>query len=129
MRMLGVVIADDEARNCRLIDALVDWPGMGLEVAAVVHNGIEAYEAVEREKPDILITDIRMPGFSGLDLIERVKKLQPELELIIISGYAHFEYAQQAIRLGVGYYLLKPINKSELNSTLAKLKERIAKRP
>lgn len=128
MRMLRVVIADDEERICRLIEALVDWPAMGLEVAAVVHNGIEAYEAVEREKPDILITDIRMPGFSGLDLIEKVKQLQPDLELIIISGYAHFEYAQQAIRLGVGYYLLKPINKSELNSTLAKLKERIARR-
>lgn len=126
--MQKVVIADDEERICRLIEALVDWKGIGLELEAVAHNGIEACETVSRTKPDILITDIRMPGCSGLALIEQVKKSLPELEIIIISGYAHFEYAQQAIKFGVGDYLLKPVNKAELNSTLEKLKNRIISR-
>ena len=123
--MLKVVIADDEERICRLIEALVDWRSLGMEVAAAAHNGLEALEFAERFRPDILITDIRMPGCSGLELIEKVKKSMPELEIIIISGYAHFEYAKSAIQFGVGEYLLKPINKAELTMTLERLRTKI----
>lgn len=123
--MQKVIIADDEERICRLIEALVDWNALELKVVAVAHNGPEAAEYVERLHPDILITDIRMPGCSGLELIEKVKKQQPELEIIIISGYAHFEYAKSAINFGVGEYLLKPINKEELTITLERLKAKI----
>lgn len=128
MGLQKVVIADDEERICRLIEALIDWKGLGLELAGTAHNGIEACEIADRVRPDILITDIRMPGCSGLELISRVKQTLPELEIIIISGYAHFEYAQQAIKFGVGDYLLKPISKAELHSTLQKLSGRIRKR-
>ena len=126
--MQKVMIADDEERICRLIEALVDWEKVGMEVVAIAHNGLEAAQMVKEERPDILITDIRMPGCSGLELIERVKKNIPELEIIIISGYAHFEYAKSAIKYGVGEYLLKPINKEELNSTLERLRAKIESR-
>ena len=128
MEKLKVVIADDEERICRLIEVLIDWENLGMEIAGVARNGIEAYEAVQQHRPDILITDIRMPGMSGLELIEKVKGSCPQIEIIVISGYAHFEYAQQAIRFGVGHYLLKPINKAELTETLVKLRERIGQR-
>lgn len=128
MRNLKVVIADDEIRICQLIQALINWEDMGMEIAGTANNGIDACNVIEKVRPDILITDIRMPGCSGLELIEKVKKKNPELEIIIISGYAHFEYAQQAIRYGVGYYLLKPINKIELTGILEKLKTRISER-
>lgn len=128
MNILKVVIADDEERICKLIQALINWDALGMEIVGVVHNGLDACEVVEKLQPDILITDIRMPGCSGLELIERVKKTVPELEIIIISGYAHFEYAQQAIKFGVGYYLLKPISKVELTAILEKLKDRIGQR-
>lgn len=126
--MLKVVIADDEDRICQLICALVDWKAMDMEIAGIAHNGLEAWEMVKAEKPQIMITDIRMPGYSGLELIENVKQSAPDLEIIIISGYAHFEYAQTAIKYGVGDYLLKPINKSELNMTLIKLKQKLEER-
>lgn len=126
--MLKVVIADDEERICRLIEALADWQALSMEVVGTAHNGLEACEIVRTACPDILITDIRMPGCSGLELIERVKKSAAQLEIIIISGYAHFEYAQQAIKFGVGDYLLKPISRSELTATLEKLRERILQR-
>ena len=119
--MLKVVIADDEARVCSLIRMLIDWDELGLKLCGTASNGLEALELVRERHPDILITDIRMPGCHGLELIERAKQENPQLEIIIISGYAHFEYAQSAIRHGVGDYLLKPINKQELMSTLAKL--------
>ena len=122
--MLKVIIADDEERVCRLIQALVDWEGLGMEVAGIAHNGLEAVELVRKIRPDILITDIRMPGCSGLELIEQVKKRVEKLEILIISGHAQFEYAQSAIKFGVGDYLLKPIDKEVLHATLLKLKER-----
>ena len=114
MEILKVVIADDEVRICQLIQALIDWDSLGMKVVGIAHNGEDACEMVQQTQPDILITDIRMPGCSGLELVKRVKELDSALEVIIISGYAHFEYAQQAISYGVGHYLLKPVNKGEL---------------
>ncbi|MCD7736604.1 MAG: response regulator [Lachnospiraceae bacterium] len=126
--MIKVVIADDEVRICQLIDALVDWKKQDMEVVGTAHNGLEALDMVRTLQPDILITDIRMPGCSGLELVGQAKERVPELEIIIVSGYAHFEYAQQAIRYGVGDYLLKPVNKAEMTMTLEKLKLRILQR-
>lgn len=126
--MLKVIIADDEEHICRLIRALVDWDALQMEIVGTASNGIEASELAAELQPDIMITDIRMPGCDGLELIQRVKESNPQLEIVIISGYAHFSYAQTAIKYGVGDYLLKPINKNELIQTLQKLSEKIMTR-
>lgn len=122
--MLRVIIADDEKLICRLVQALADWDALGMEVCQTAENGLEALELIREESPDILITDIRMPGCDGLELIARAKELKPELEIVIISGYAHFEYAQSAMKYGVGDYLLKPIKQEELMETLRKMRKR-----
>jgi len=122
--MLKVLIADDEARVCRLVQILVDWEALGMTVTGTASNGLEAIDLIQAAKPDILITDIRMPGCDGLELIEKAKKLSPDLDIILISGYAQFEYAQTAMRYGVAGYLLKPIKKDELADTLEKLGEK-----
>ncbi len=126
--MLKVVIADDEEHICRLIHALVDWEALQMEVMGFAANGLEAIELIEKWKPDLLITDIRMPGCDGIELIKRVNALNPMIEIIIISGHAEFSYAQAAMRYSVGNYLLKPINKTELNQTLIKLGDKIRER-
>ena len=126
--MLKVVIADDEVRVCRLIQKLVDWNALGMEVAGTASNGFEALDLVTALSPDILITDIRMPGCDGLELIEKAKQVSPNLEIALISGYAQFEYAQTAMRFDVGGYLLKPINKDALMSTLEKLGKKCRER-
>lgn len=126
--MLRVVVADDEDRVCQLILMLADWDSLGMEVVGTAGNGLEALELVERLHPDILVTDIRMPGCHGLDLIQRAKARFPQLEIVIISGYAHFEFAQTAIKYGVGDYLLKPIKREELMATLEKLGQRCLQR-
>ncbi len=123
--MLKVIIADDEERICKLVHALVDWESLSMEVVATAHNGLETLELVRKYPVDILITDIRMPGMSGLDVIRELREERPGMEIIIISGYAHFEYAKTAISYGVGNYLLKPINKTELVSTLEKVRDGI----
>ena len=120
--MIKVVIADDEDRVCKLIQALINWEKMELELVGTASNGNAALDLIKEKHPDILITDIRMPGCNGLELIEQARAINPELHMIIISGYAHFEYAQTAIKYGVGDYLLKPINQKELMDTLEEMK-------
>lgn len=122
--MLKVIIADDEIKVCNLIYQLVDWESMGLEVAAIINDGISAFDLIKEIEPDIVITDIRMPGYDGIELIRRTKEILPNVFFIIISGYNQFEYAQNAIRYGVENYLLKPIKKIELINTLAKIIEK-----
>lgn len=119
---MKVIIADDEDKICQLIYKLVDWEQLDMQVKAVVHNGIEALEAIQKYRPDIVITDIRMPGYDGLEMIRRAKEICRDMDIIIISGYSHFEYAQNAIRYGVKDYLLKPIKKAEITDTLIRIK-------
>ncbi len=126
--MLKVIIADDEPRICKLVQVLADWDSLNMEVVGTAENGFEALDLIKTAHPDILITDIRMPGCDGMELIRQAKALCANLEVVIISGYAHFEYAQNAIQYGVGNYLLKPIRREELMDTLRKMKERILKR-
>jgi len=126
--MIKVILADDELKVCKLIEFLVDWDSMDMEIVDIVHNGIDAIEAVRKHKPDIIITDIKMPGCDGLEMIEHSKKIAPDLEYIVISGYKQFEYAQMAIQFGVSNYLLKPIDQEELIHTLQKVKEQYLNR-
>lgn len=126
--MLHVVIADDENRICRLIRMLGHWEQLGMQVDGMASNGPEAIDLLTKNHADILITDIRMPGISGLELIAHARSLNPELRFIVISGYADFSYAQEAISLGVSGYLLKPVNEQELNDTLGKIASEIGTR-
>ncbi len=125
--MLKVLIADDERKVCQLIEKLIDWQALDMQVTATAENGIEALERIKEHHPDIVITDIRMPGYDGLDLIRLGQEINPRMEFIIISGYRHFEYAQTAIRYGVNAYILKPIKKDELTGTLKKLGSKFQK--
>ena len=120
-RKISVVIADDEERICRLITALGEWEALGMEVIGTAANGPEALKLLSEKPTDILITDIRMPGLTGIELIEQARELSPAIRFVIISGYAEFTYAQQAIHFGVEDYLLKPINKNQLNETLQRI--------
>lgn len=119
--MLRVIIVDDENMICQLILRLVDWQSHQIEVAGVAHNGEEALSLAQKKNPDIIITDIRIPVFDGLELIDRVQQAGLHARFIVISGYRHFEYAHSALRYGVTDYLLKPINADELNHALDKL--------
>ena len=123
--MVKLVIADDEERVCRLILALGNWEELGIQVVGTASNGVQALDLIRREKTDILITDIRMPGLNGLELIEKVREISKDIKIMIISGYANFEYAQNALKQGVSDYILKPINKDALNESLAKMVKQI----
>lgn len=126
--MYNVIIVEDEVRVSKLIIKLIDWDGLGLSLAGVSYDGITAYEMIEKVRPEIVITDIRLPGMSGVDLIEHISKEEdPKPKFIIISGYKEFEYAQRAVKYDVEDYLIKPINKAELNAALSKTVDKLSK--
>lgn len=122
-----VLIVDDEFRIGMLIRKLIKWEEIGLECVNVVDNGEAAYNIILSEKPDIVITDIKMPKVNGLDLIRMIKEKDEPVKFIVISGYKEFEYAHKALQYGVSDYLLKPIKEEELNKVLKRIQEELIK--
>lgn len=96
---------------------------MNIEVIGVCKNGIEAYNMILDEYPDIVMTDIKMPGLSGLELISRLAETDISVEFIILSGFGEFEYAKEAMKYGVKHYLLKPCNESQIIEVIQQVSE------
>lgn len=116
--MYKVVIVDDEKWIIEGLKTGVDWNKYGFEVVGDAENGIKALEVLENCKPDLVFTDIRMPGFNGLELIKKAKEKLPESLFVILSGYAEFAYAQKAISYGIFDYCLKPFEIDDINELL-----------
>lgn len=117
--MLSIVIADDETGIIELCKMLIEYPNAS--VIGEAHNGLELLDKIAELRPNTVITDISMPGMTGLELIETAQKSYPNINFIVMSGFTDFEYVQSALRFGVWDYLLKPLQKAELNHILKKL--------
>lgn len=113
-----ILIVDDELNICNLILQLVPWKELNLEVIGTARNGLQAYDIITQKQPAIIITDIKMPGMDGLELIKKTVDAGIPSNFIIISGYKDFEYAHSAIKYNVKDYLVKPINKDNLVGAL-----------
>jgi len=118
---LSVVIADDEKGVVELIKHLIHSENVHVEIVGEAYNGLSAYELITEHKPDVAITDIRMPGLTGIELIQKCSETCPETTFVMISGFQEFAYAQAALQHGAADYLLKPLNKAALNETLARI--------
>lgn len=112
--MYKLLIADDEAMIREGIRCLLDWESLGYEIIGEASNGGEAYTLITSKSPDLVLLDIRMPGMTGLEVIQQAREQGFEGKVVILSGYSDFSYAQQAIRYGVLSYLTKPIDENEL---------------
>ena len=112
--MLRMVIADDETFILDCLSKYIPWRNYGIEVVATAKDGVEALNFVKEKRPDILIADIKMPLLDGISLLERVKEVKSNIEVIIISGFQEFEYARKALKHGCMGYVLKPIEPEEL---------------
>lgn len=121
--MYKVLIVDDEPMIREGLRTIVDWGAEGYEIVDTASNGKEGLEKFGRLEPDLTIVDIRMPGMTGLDLIERVRKTNSTAHFLILSGYAEFDYAKRAIVSGVSGYLLKPVDEEELLDELRRVRE------
>ncbi len=118
MEKVKIFLVEDEIVIRNGIKNSIEWEKEGYEFVGEASDGELAYPMIVKERPDILITDIKMPFMDGLELSRLVRKELPELKILILSGYDEFDYAKEAISLGVTEYLLKPVSSAKLLETL-----------
>ena len=119
--MYKVLLVDDERIILEGISSTIDWSAYGTELIGTARNGLEAYEFIITHQPDIVISDIRMPGMDGLQLVEKVRDNDRHVQFIMLSGFSEFDYARKAMRYGVKHYLLKPCNEQLITQALAEV--------
>lgn len=125
MSGIKVFLVEDEVIIRNAVKRSINWEEEGYEFVGEASDGELAYPLILKEKPDILITDIRMPFMDGLELSRLIRAELPDIKIIILSGYDEFQYAKEAIKLGVTDYLLKPISSTKLLDALKQVKQSI----
>ena len=118
MRLYKTLLVDDEPRILSGLSQLMRWEDYGIEIVSQATNGEQALRVLENHRVHLLITDIKMPGMNGLELIRRAKELHPHLKCVILSGYDDFALVKEAAVIGIENYLLKPVIQDELSETL-----------
>jgi len=122
---LKIIVAEDEQSFREGLISLVDWKLYDIEISGVAENGRQALEMIELYSPDLLLTDIRMPYLNGLELIRKAKAAGAKFHTILLTGYNEFEYAKEAIKLGVSDYLLKPCIPQDIIRVILEVKQKI----
>ena len=126
--MYKVIVVDDEPAAVNLISNIIKKKCTSFEVSEVAYNGQAALEKIYDNEPDLVLTDVRMPGMDGIKLLKHIRERFPELSVIILSGYSEFEYAKSAISYGVEDYILKPLDIPEFLEMMKKVQEKLDKK-
>lgn len=124
---LKVVVIDDKPLIREAIIKTIKWDDLGCDVVGQAADGIEGKKIIIEQKPDIIITDIKMPGLDGLELTEFINPILPDSRTIVITGYQDFDYAKRAVKLGVYDFILKPIKNEELFNVIRSAANEIIK--
>ena len=122
MKKLNVLLVDDEIIIREGFKRLFDWEAHGCQVVGEAADGMEALEKIDSLRPDIVIMDINIPIMNGLKVIQTARIKYPQMAFVIVSGYDDFSYCQQALRLQITDYILKPVNYAEFGSCIDNLK-------
>ena len=126
--MFSVLLVDDEKIILQGLKHGFDWASHNFEVVGEASDGIEAIKKIKDLNPDIVITDIRMPKYDGIEFMKALKASHFDTEIVVLSGYDDFMYAKEALDAGAFTYLLKPVNLDVLSETINKLKDKIEKK-
>lgn len=125
MRMYRVLLVDDEIEIRNGLKLKIDWPELGFAIAGEASNGRQALELLSRDRFDLILTDIRMPIMSGIELLKQCAENFPRTPVIVLSGFDDFHYVKSALQCGARDYLLKPVMRGDLTRILAKLREEL----
>jgi two-component system, response regulator YesN len=123
--MYKLMLVDDEQDVREGVVQEIDWQACGFEVIEIAENGQEALELMEKQVPDIVVTDIQMPFMNGMQMSELIREKYPMTKIIILTGHDEFEYAQKAVKLHIDEYVLKPFSSQELMQAILKVKDRM----
>lgn len=123
--MYRVLIVDDEFPALRFVSSIIEHFSQAFKVVGTVSSGELALNFLKKQAVDLLVTDISMHGMNGIELAQTARKMQPNIHIVIISGYGEFEYAQGAIQAGVDEYLLKPISVTKMAAILQSIQEKL----
>lgn len=123
--MIRTVIIDDEIWVCQLIKNIVDWSALGFEIVEEAYDGEAGLQTILRQRPQLVLTDIRMSGIDGIQLMQRVRESRLDTKFIVISGYDDFVYAQSALKYGAQGYILKPVDRKELTDFLISIRDHL----
>ncbi len=126
--LLKILLIDDEPWALIYLKKLFDRPDMGFQVIASERNCFEALERLNAEPPDIVVTDIRMPDMTGIEFMQYIRRKEINCEVVIVSGFADFSYAQQAIHFGAFEYCLKPLDKEKAEDIMYRLRKRFTEK-
>jgi YesN/AraC family two-component response regulator len=116
-----VLLVDDDRLILRGLTSILPWQEMGCEVIGMASDGLEGLRMIRDARPDILLTDIRMPNMDGLTMAAAVRSEFPRMQMAVLTAFRDFDYARQAIRLGVCRYMLKPSNLEELEEAVKEM--------
>lgn len=125
--MYRVVLIDDEKLIVEGLRKVIKWENYRCQVVATASDAVSGAAAIRQHRPHIVFTDIRMPGDDGLTMLAGLRSEYPDMQVIVLTGYRDFQYAQEAIRLGVARFLLKPSKMGEINEALQAVTERLDK--
>ena len=123
--ILRLIIVDDNADTLAGLRQLIEWRQLGIQLVGTARNGREGLALLSHESVDIVIADIRMPDIDGLELTARVRREYPNTRVVLMSAHEEFEYAREALRLGVEEYLLKPLGVDQIQQTLKVVSEKV----
>ena len=123
--MYHVFLADDEPWALLTLKNMIAWSDYGFAVSGEAEDGEQALARINRTNPDLIISDIRMPGMDGLTLLQTIRDGGLQSEVLLVSGYTDFEYARKALQFGCAGYLVKPVEEKELTEYLDKVKRRL----
>ncbi|WP_019909121.1 response regulator transcription factor [Paenibacillus sp. HW567] len=119
---MKMIIVDDERIGREGLMGFIDWRALyGIEIAGTAANGLEGYELYRSVRPDIVLTDIKMPNMSGIEMAEKIRECDKNVKIVFLSAYSEFAYAQKALKTGIDDYLLKPIEETELRKMMNRI--------
>lgn len=125
---LNVMLVDDEIHILKNLNMVIPWEMLDMQVVSLAQNGAEAWAAFQEHRPDLILSDIRMPIMDGVSLVKEIRDAGEACEVIMLTGFTDFEYTRSAIRYGVKDYIVKPINYQELHEVIERVGGEIRQR-